>query len=260
MAPAGRSGDRDGGEPSPSARWQLLALDLPRSTGFGRHAHDEHQLVLVRHGTIGLVTPAVVWALPAGCGAWLPAGEDHGVLAITDAAVTFAYVATSTAWAVPPAGAVTVAPLLREAITQLGTPGAVRGDRRRRLESVAFDELRDLRPVQLLVPLPSDPAARQAAVAMLDDPRDRRTVDQLGAMVGASGRTLQRRFTDETGLGFRDWRRRARLQRAMVELEAGQPVTAAAHTCGFSSASAFVTAFRSELGVTPGEWARSARR
>ncbi|MGZ4707239.1 MAG: helix-turn-helix domain-containing protein [Acidimicrobiales bacterium] len=55
-------------------------------------------------------------------------------------------------------------------------------------------------------------------------------------------------------------RRRVRLQRSTVELEAGLSVTATAHACGFSSVSAFVTAFRTEVSAPPGEWARSARQ
>lgn len=240
-------------------QWQFLSLDLRRGAGFGRHRHEEHQLVVVDRGIVGLATPTATWAVPSACGAWLPAAAEHEVIGIADAAVTFAYLRVSPDWRPPAAGAVvTVTPLLRSAVSTLATPGARRGDRRRRLEAVLFDEVTDLQPVQLPVPLPNDPAARLVAATMLADPCDSRTVGELGALAGASGRTLQRRFSEETGLAFRDWRRRARLQRSMVELSAGRSVTATAYTCGFSSVSAFITAFRTEVGTTPAGWARSS--
>src|SRR5215210_8076511 len=94
-----------GADPLAASTWQLLALDIPKGTGFGRHLHAEHQLVVVHGGVLGLATPDAVWAVPAGCGAWLPAGADHEVLGIADAAATFAYLGPVDGWTVPAAGA-----------------------------------------------------------------------------------------------------------------------------------------------------------
>jgi AraC-like DNA-binding protein len=255
MSPAGRPSRSD---VVVSGHWQFLTLDLAPDTGFGRHRHDEHQLAVVERGVVGLETPDEVWAVPRGVGVWLPAGAEHRVIGIADASVTFAYVTTS-GWSPPPAGAVTLEPLLRDAVAVLSTRGARRGDRRRRLEAVLLDELDDIRPVRLLLALPVDPSARLVAAAIIGDPSDRRTIDAFGREVGSSGRTLQRRFAEETGLGFREWRGRARLQRAMVELEADRTVTETAFVCGFSSVSAFVNAFRTAIGTTPAQWTGRAR-
>jgi AraC-like DNA-binding protein len=212
--------------------------------------------VVVDRGVVGLVTDDATWAVPAGGGVWLPAGSDHEVQGIDDAEVTFAYVSTSAAWPPPPAGAVTVPDLLHELVAVLSAPRARRGGRRERLEAVLLDEVADLAPVRLPVPLPTDPSARAVAAALLEDPADGRTIEQLGAAIGASARTLQRRFASETGLGFRSWRRRARVRTAMDRLAAGAPVTVVAHETGFSSTSAFIAAFRAEVGATPAAWAR----
>jgi AraC-like DNA-binding protein len=45
----------------------------------------------------------------------------------------------------------------------------------------------------------------------------------------------------------------------MADLTRGGSVTAVAYACGYASVSAFVTAFRTELGTTPAEWARADR-
>lgn len=48
------------------------------------------------------------------------------------------------------------------------------------------------------------------------------------------------------------WRTQLRLQRALVLLAEKEPVTAVAHWCGWSSASAFIDVFRRTFGHTPG--------
>ena len=88
------------------------------------------------------------------------------------------------------------------------------------------------------------------------DPADDRSLAELAAHVGSSVRTLQRRIREETGLPFQTWRRRVGLQHAMAALERGASIGDAAHQCGFASRSAFIAAFRAELGVTPGAWRR----
>jgi AraC-like DNA-binding protein len=236
---------------------RLLVLDVPRGTGFGRHHHDAHQLLSVESGALAVGTDAQQWAVPARRGVWLPGTLDHELVAIDDARVTFAYVETTASCAPvvwPAVGVVAVRPLLREVLGLLVRPGAARGERRGRLEAVLIDELGELRPESHLVSLPAYGPARQVAEGLLADPAEGRGLDELGRSVGASARTLQRRFRVETGLTFQQWRRRARVQCSMGDLTDGAQVTAVAHRCGFASASAFIAAFRAETGLTPTAW------
>ncbi len=147
-----------------------------------------------------------------------------------------------------------IRPLLREAVGLLARTGGAHGERRARLEAVFLDEVADLQPEARLVVLPGDGPARQVADGLLADPAENRSLDDLGRAVGASSRTLQRRFRAETGLTFQQWRRRARVQSSMGHLADGRSVTTVAHRCGFSSASAFIAAFRAETGTTPTAW------
>ncbi len=50
---------------------------------------------------------------------------------------------------------------------------------------------------------------------------------------------------------LRSWRRRLKVFRAIELLAAGANVTTAALDLGYSSASAFIFAFREEMGVSP---------
>jgi AraC-like DNA-binding protein len=54
-------------------------------------------------------------------------------------------------------------------------------------------------------------------------------------------------------LSFRGWRQRARLLSSLSALEEGDSVTNTALACGYDSTSAFIAAFKSLFGYTPGE-------
>jgi AraC-like DNA-binding protein len=91
------------------------------------------------------------------------------------------------------------------------------------------------------------------------DPADTRTLAELGAVVGASERTLSRLFRAQTGLTFPQWRAQLRLHHALRRLASGMPVTAVAHETGYANASAFVAAFLLAIGITPGAYQRNLR-
>ena len=71
--------------------------------------------------------------------------------------------------------------------------------------------------------------------------------------VGAGGRTLSRLFAAETGVSFGRWRTRLRV-RAALELPAtGEPVAVVGRQVGYGTTSAFIAAFRREVGVIPAQ-------
>ena len=107
-------------------------------------------------------------------------------------------------------------------------------------------------PLQL--PLPVDPVAVAVGVAIMADP-----AGSLGAhleRVGASRRTIERRFRSETAMSLGRWRRRARVLAAVALLADGESVTRVAMSVGYATPSSFVAAFRSELHTSPRQFAR----
>ena len=92
---------------------------------------------------------------------------------------------------------------------------------------------------------------------LLADVTDARPLTEWGHEVGASARTLARLFVTETGMGFERWRTHARLAAALPMLAAGDGVSTVAHKVGYATPSAFVAAFRREIGTTPAEYFRT---
>ena len=86
------------------------------------------------------------------------------------------------------------------------------------------------------------------------------TLPEAAGHVGMSERTLRRRMRVELGQSWREFIRELRMKRAMDMLRRGdRSVTETAFEVGFSSSSAFSSAFLSYAGRTPSAYARAFR-
>lgn len=234
----------------------VCTFPMTAETVFDWHAHDDHQLAWSPEGVLIVRTESGSYILPPTRALWIPAGTPHETGASGVAVLRSVYVTPKRCpirWQTPTP--VAAAPLLAELIRHLGDDQLARAHRTR-AEAVLFDLLAPLRVATIDVGLPEDARAREVAEALLEDPADGRTLQAWGRHVGASSRTLARAFRAETGLSFGRWRTRVRLGAALPELAAGVPVSTVAGRVGYDTTSAFVAAFRSQTGVTPGRYFR----
>jgi AraC-like DNA-binding protein len=232
----------------------VCTFPMPAGRLFEWHDHDEHQLAWSPEGVLVISTEAGSHVLPPARALWIPAGVRHETRASGAAVMRSVYLRTARCpirWDRPTP--VAVNPLLRELIPHL-EDGSLADGPRRRAEALLFDLLAPLAVAAIDVRLPTDERALRVAEALLEDPADRRTLHEWGHDVGASSRTLARAFLAETGLSFGRWRTLARLQAALLQLAEGLPVGLVADRVGYGTPSAFVAAFRSHTGVTPGRY------
>jgi AraC-like DNA-binding protein len=233
-----------------------LTLDLAPSQGFELHVHDLHQLALAASGVLIMSGVDRSWVLPPTRGLWIPAGVPHSVAVSGRTTMLSTYVEPARcplAWDEPTV--VGASGLLGELVAHLARPD-LPADERRRAEAVMWDLVVPLPVTTLSPPLPADERARRVADALLADVTDDRSLDAWGREVGASGRTLARLFAGEAGMGFERWRTTARLAAALPLLAGGMAVGTAAGRVGYATPSAFVAAFRREIGTTPAEYFR----
>ena len=121
----------------------------------------------------------------------------------------------------------------------------------RHVIDVIVDQLKAVQTVPLQLPTLADPRAQRLAELLNADPGNRQSLARVCRTVGASGRTVERLFQEETGMTLGKWRQQLRLMQAMRLLGGAAKVTHAALEAGYSTPSAFIAAFRKSLGTTP---------
>lgn len=231
-----------------------LAGALPSGYFIRRHHHDRDQLIFASSGVMRIVTPDGIWVVPPMRAVWVPAGVEHEVRISSAVQLRTLLIDSRVKTSLPARCCVIeVSPLLRELIaraTDLGDDIS-RASVGRHLVALLLHELKVFSALPLQIPMPRDPRLVRICRGILEQPSDRRTCTQWGLIVGASARTLERRFYTQTGISFGAWRRQARLLAALDQLATNTPIANIAVDLGYRSASAFTAMFKRALGRQP---------
>lgn len=233
---------------------QGKAIDHESGRVVIRHCHDVAQLLYAISGVMRVVTPMGQWIVPPSRGIWLPASVWHEIHMLGTVEMRTLYVRPDAHPALPRHCCVlAVSPLMRELILTAITldypaPPDSRADRVARL---LLDEITTIETLPMVLPMPQDSRLARVCKTLLAEPDDTRTADDWAAELGVDARTLQRRFGRATGMSFGEWRRQARLLKALERLAAGERVLDVALESGYASPSAFTAMFRRQFGVAP---------
>jgi AraC-like DNA-binding protein len=234
----------------PFAPLRLQHQDGHRTPG---HAHDRAQVFLVAAGALLLTTARGTWAMPAGHVAWIPPGLHHEAVSHGRLRAHGAYLPASCCIGLPEAPALLRGTALLSALLErLGdTPADAPIERAEHLLVVLLDEIATAEPESLDLPLPRSPRLLKLVAALMEDPAERRGLDDLARDVALSRRSLTRLFRHETGLSLGQWRLRRRVIAAIALLAEGRSVTDIALALGHESVGAFTQSFRKVTGVPP---------
>jgi AraC-like DNA-binding protein len=233
------------------------AADLKAATKLRDHTHEWHQLIYVSAGLMNVATEAGSWVAPASWAIWVPAGVRHGIRFVVDSAFRTAYFRPDWVCNYPPACTViSVSPLLKELI--LRAIGIAKLDRRHPIEAaiaaLIVSELHLSGARSLCLQQPTGAAMCHAATLMTSRAPVAATVSSLAKAVGVGTRTFERRFFAETGMTPGRWRQQQAMLMGLELLASGTAIKAAAAQCGYTTASAFIAAFRKTFGTTPGNY------
>ena len=218
------------------------------------HVHPWGQLIYASEGLMRVYADNRLWLVPPQRALWAPPRSTHEIWAQGTFAMRTLYLSEKLCELLPPAcKAIDVSSLLRELVLFIVRLGMLNGAKAMDRRTMAFlvDQLASPEVLPLSLTMPRDKRARLVAELLREDPSDTKELTELAHIAGASVRTLQRTFRAETGLRFSEWRRRLRLLHAAALISGGASVTAAGLDAGYQSTSAFVAAFRTELGITP---------
>ncbi|MBX4865180.1 helix-turn-helix transcriptional regulator [Rhizobium bangladeshense] len=235
-----------------------LTIELTAVGETEPHSHRKAQLLYVTCGALTVEAAGGIWTVPPQCAIWLPAGVLHRAHASGRIVMANLYIEPNLAdFLGESCGILFIRPLLREVILAFASDPAfviVEEERRARLSEVLLDELRDAPLEPLRLPMPADRRLRRLADALLEDPAARFTIEEWGARIGASKRTLTRLFQRETGMSFGRWRQQLHVGLALQRLAGGDAVTTIALDLGYESASSFITMFRRHTGASPARY------
>jgi AraC-like DNA-binding protein len=213
-----------------------------------------HQLIYATHGVITVHTQQGVWVVPPHRALWIPGGFEYRLELSGVVALRMLYLKTRRGGAPRECSVVNITPLMRELIVRTNLIGALDAANpvQRRLIDVIHDELKLLDSVPLQLPWPRDQRARQfARLITTAEAGNAVPLSRTVRRCGASRRTLERIFQQETGMALGQWLRREKILRGLRLLAAGESVDSVALGLGYKSASAFIAMFRRELGRTP---------
>lgn len=235
---------------------RTYAVTHPPNLGIGpRSFTGWDALAYAARGVMTVSTERGTWIVPPHRAVWIPAGVVHRVAMTGRVAVRSVFFRRGMTRQRMPRSpcAVNVPPLLRELILEATRMGLLHRDvpPEARLARVMVDRLQALPVAPLQLPMPTDPRARRAAKHVLAEPGAPRVLDAAARAAGATRRTLERLFVAQTEMTLGRWRQRARLIESLRRLAAGDDVTTVALAVGYATPSAFIVAFRTELGTTP---------
>ena len=231
-----------------------LSGEVARITG--SHRHVRGQIFGAVRGLLSVGTDDSQWVVPAIHAVWLPPNRAHSVRSHGAFSGWGVYVSESACVDLPEEPCtIRTSGLLREAVSRAASwHDGTLDESQMRVAGVILDEIRSLPREAFGLPMPRDARVLRIARALADNLADNRRLEEWAAWGGVATRTLTRRFIDETGFSFSEWRQRARLMRALEMLASGKAVTTIALDLGYENVSAFIAMFRRTFGVTPTQY------
>lgn len=218
------------------------------------HSHEYGQLVHATSGVVRVLTRLGAWTVPPLHALWIAPGVDHELHMIGTVRMRALYVEPemlSEQW--QECRLIKIEALLRELILALLSAPWSSDDRL--ITPLLLQCLENARTVQgCNLPLPRDKRLLKLCEHLLANPADTARMEDWSDRIGASVRTLSRRFRDETGLSFIQWRQQLRIAEAVCLLAEGHPLGNIARDMGYANATAFSAMFKRVLGEVPSRY------
>lgn len=231
-----------------------LVYEFAHGHAIPEHFHPEDQLVYASAGVMTVRTSQGTWVVPAQRAVWIPARTPHSIVMSGRVSMRTLYLRARMVRRLPRACCVVnVSSLLQELILHACSYPKLsrRSKMQAHLIDVLLDQLETVQSIPLQLPNPSDARAVRVAEILQRSPAGSRSLDLACKQAGASKRTVERLFRDETRMSLGRWRQQLRLMKSLQQLAAGEKIVHAALEAGYSTPSAFIAMFRKTLGTTP---------
>ncbi len=224
------------------------------------HVHEDEGQLKWPRGHAMVCTPRGIFVVPPSWAVWIPAGQAHRGIYLQALREHNVHIHVSQCSPLPQrCCAVRVSAALAEALSSALVERRCDFESRARRDRALLERLRgelvDLGVAPVPLTFPANSRLRAVADELLMGRDSGRTLAQWAAALGVSSSTINRAFARDTGTTLGEWRKRARLLKALPRLAAGHHVTAVARELGYRPSS-FIHMFRQTLGTTPGRYYR----
>jgi AraC-like DNA-binding protein len=220
------------------------------------HVHRKGQLVVALRGSVMCRSPSGWWIVPPNGAVWVPGGVPHSNHYSDFVKVYVIFIAPDAASLPTECRSFTITPLIRELIRSLAKlpPQYPKNGATSRLARVFLDQLMQLAPDDVFLPISDNHRLQQIASSLLSNPADRSTIAEWGHRHAMSERTLARLVLNETGMTFGRWRERLHIIIALQRLSTGASVQAVSLELGYEGPNSFITMFKKTMGQSPGKY------
>jgi AraC-like DNA-binding protein len=229
----------------------------PEGGRIERHSHDWDQLSLISQSAAIIETDGVYVVHPLTKALWLPAGVSHSIYSPGPFYLHALYFEPGIMRSGSEPQILGLSDLARELVLFLCSAPRASQRSARHAHALALlgELLPEAGPESFSLTRPRSERARRLADYFTAHPEDGRAVEIIATEIGgASLRTFERLFADETGLSLALWRRQSRLLASVSLLMEGKSIGEIAEAVGYDSAAAFSTAFKQCFGVPPSNY------
>ncbi|HXT87451.1 MAG TPA: helix-turn-helix transcriptional regulator [Verrucomicrobiae bacterium] len=254
-------------DPVAHSRAEIVGLkrEYPDGYSYPRHFHNRDQLVYASKGVMTVRTSAGMWIVPPLRAVWIPARTPHEVRMSGAVSLRTLYFRPRRAQRLGRScSVVNVSSFFKELILFACQFEALSLKKREEanLIHVIMDQMKKVQVIALQLPSPEDARAQRVAEMLSENPGDEHKMEEICKAAGGSKRTIERLFLKETGISLGKWHQQSRLVQALQLMAKEEKISTAAAGAGYSTPSAFISAFRNALGTTPGKYFRQrpARR
>lgn len=234
-----------------------LALDVFDTQCTESHKHPRAQLIYSCKGVMKVWVKDSIWLVSPDQAIWVPAMQEHQVFFIKENHIRNLYFDPSVTSKLPQeCFTFNVSPFLKELVLKIiNNKGQyVKDTPEGRLVHVLLDELTSISPSKYFLPTSNESRLKKVIDILINNPGDKRDIEQFAEIACVSSRTFVRLFIKEVGVPFGNWRKQVKLMAAIERLTKGISVTQVSFELGYNSPSAFVEMFRKELGISPSKY------
>jgi len=231
-----------------------LAIDVFETQCADKHSHPRAQLIYSSCGTMRVTVENHVWLVSSRQAIWVPSMYEHHVTFLKNNHIRNLFIDPSVLSNLPnTCFALDVSPFLRELILKIVNIGddyqmdSLEG----RIIQVTLDELTMIKSTNCFLPISNEPRLKKVMDILINNPSDKRGIEEFASLSCTTSRTLSRLFIKEVGMTFVNWRKQIRIMEAIEKLEKGISISQIALELGYNNTSSFIEVFRKELGVSP---------